>query len=158
LKSSNSAPPGWVLIADGWMPGDVVYLHKLGAFNVTRLYEIAREAALICGPFQVAVPPVEMLERDSNVDKAKALAIPLHVATAEPLLCIQMMSRHLLVIDGHHRLLRMVCAGIVTFKSYIVPPGFQSPLVTPQTRQLAACTDKQLAARISGEDLKRFLN
>jgi hypothetical protein len=98
-------------------------------------------------------PGIEMLERDPTINVDRALAIPLNAATADPLLCIQMMSRHLLVIDGHHRLLRMISAGITVFQSYIVPPGFQPPLIMPQSRQIAACTGDQLASQSLAKDL-----
>jgi hypothetical protein len=151
-------PAGWALVADGWTSGDVVYHHSTGTYNVTRTYLFAQENPIIAGPFQVAVPPVELLERDPTIDKAKALTIPLHIATADPLLCIQLPSRHLLIIDGHHRLLRMVYAGIVTFRGYIVPPAFQPPLVAPQTRQIAACSADQLASQNLAKDLlERFI-
>jgi hypothetical protein len=146
-------PTGWALVVDGWTPGDVIFSHKLGVFNVTRTRQFAVENPLICGPFRVTVPPISLLERDPAVDKAKALAIPLNAATADPLLCIQMLSRHLLVLDGHHRLFRMISAGITVFQSYIVPPAFQPPLVASQTRRLADCTDDQLASQIIAKDL-----
>jgi hypothetical protein len=152
-------PPGWVLVVSDWAPDDVVYHHPTGVYNVTRTYAFARENPLIAGPFQVVTPPVQMLERDPTIDKAKALAIPLHIATADPLLCVQLPSRHLLVLDGHHRLFRMVRAGIVTFRSYIVPPAFQPPLVAPQTRRISDCTDDQLASHgIAKAILSRFPN
>jgi hypothetical protein len=144
---NDKPPPGWALVVDGWAPGDVVYHHPTGVYNVTRTYLFAQENPIIAGPFQVVAPPISLLERDPTIDKAKAMAIPLHIATADPLLCIQMMSRHLLVLDGHHRLFRMVRAGITVFQSYIVPPAFQPPLVAPQTRQISACTADQLASQ-----------
>jgi hypothetical protein len=85
------------------------------------------------------------------------MAIPLATATADPLLCIQMMSRHLLLLDGHHRLFKMRSAGITVFKSYIVPPGFQPPMIAPQTRRIADCTDDQLASRSIAADLLEWL-
>jgi hypothetical protein len=133
--------------------------HPTGVYNITRTRAWAEENPIISGPFRVMAPTVQMLERDPTIDKTAAIAIPLHVATADPLLCVQLPSRHLLVLDGHKRLLRIVRDGIKVFRSYIVPPGFQPPLIAPQMRRIADCTDDQLASRAIAKDvLSRFPN
>jgi hypothetical protein len=152
---TTKPPPGWALVVDGWAPGDNVYPHPTGTYNVTRLYHVAREAEIICGPFRIAMPlnPISHLLREPNVNLNRALAIPLETATADPMLLIQLPTRHLLVVDGHERLLRMACAGITVFKSYVVPPGFQPPLISPQTRRIADCSADQIASQNIAKDL-----
>jgi hypothetical protein len=35
MTDNPPIPAGWALVADGWMPGDVVYHHLTGTYNVT---------------------------------------------------------------------------------------------------------------------------
>src|SRR4051812_38534911 len=91
LLSGADEPP-MAMIWHNWKLGEDTCEHASGMYNVSRCWDVVKSYPARCVPYRLDILPymIRNVWINDSIDRDYAARIPLHIATAKPLLSVEL--------------------------------------------------------------------